>query len=80
MICATALADAPVVAPFKSIAPPKVVGGPAAKTALPTVVNCCVGAAFQRMIPPKVLTPTLICGAVTALVGTGSVVAAMYVF
>lgn len=75
MICAEAAVVAPKVVVLTRAAVPIVAGGPAANAAVPISVNCCVGAAFQRTIPPNVLMPKLMRAHVVALEGVGCVAA-----
>src|SRR5215472_17368899 len=69
MICALAVvACAPPPVMFD-----RTLWAPGAVT--PASCHCCVGAAFQRKIPPKVLSPRLSLASVVALDSVGCVVA-----
>ena len=73
MMCALARPDEPpCVEEFHSTVSPPL-------TALPTMVHCCVGAAFQRTMPPNRFNARLSFGSVALFEGTGPVPAAKYV-
>ncbi len=64
---------APAVVPVNA---ERIVSPPAAT--LPSIVNCCVGAAFQRTMPPNAFKPRLSLASVIALDRCGPVVASVY--
>src|SRR5215472_12120471 len=70
MMCASPRPVAPPAAELfhRMLSPPGAV--------LPMIVHCCVGAAFQRRMPPNRFMARLIMPSVTVLDGTGPVAAA----